>query len=80
MGIFPVRIKFTVLLLNRHCLHVSNAKYGQMALQNNQHSNIYMLKPAKKSKNKQQNTLTQIGKLLQFPKGTSSFPQLPYVF
>lgn len=34
VGIFPFRIKFTVLLLSRHCRHVSNAKYGHTALKN----------------------------------------------
>lgn len=47
VGIFPVRIKFTVLLLKRHCLQVSNARYGQMALQNNPHVNISALQPRK---------------------------------
>jgi len=35
VGIFPLRMKATVLLLKRHCLHVSSAKYGHTALWGN---------------------------------------------
>ena len=58
MGIFPVRIKFTVLLLNRHCLHVSNAKYGQMALQNDPYITINAFQIAKLRENTKLKTET----------------------
>lgn len=32
VGIFPFRIKLTVLLLSLHCRHVSSARYGHIAL------------------------------------------------
>lgn len=38
VGILPLRIKATVLLLKRHCLHVSSAKYGHTALWENFHN------------------------------------------